>query len=163
MLWMFLPITFLCSAVLLSIRQKWRMEKAGSDTQKWNATSSSSGDAHPGASTSRGKIPILWGVTINNASVWMWGTQLKGICLSQMPVTTFIPGTCRARAGERVCGEVERMQYLHTSHHVLFISHLDVFIYPMPPRKSALIQKESTQDFKVAYATGVFIVPSYSV
>lgn len=50
-------------------------------------------------------------------------------------------------AGERVGGEVERMLYLHTSHHVLFISHLDVFIYPVPQRKSALIEQESTQDF----------------
>lgn len=53
----------------------------------------SSGAAHLGASTSWGKIPILWGVTINNASAWMWGMQLKGIYLSQMPVNTFIPGT----------------------------------------------------------------------
>lgn len=43
-------------------------------------------------------------------------------------------------AGERVCEEVERMQYLHTSRHVLFISHLDVFIYTVPLRKSALIK-----------------------
>ena len=50
-------------------------------------------------------------------------------------------------AEECVCVEVERMQYLHTSHHVLFISHLDVFIYPVPLRKSALIKQESTQDF----------------
>lgn len=49
-------------------------------------------------------------------------------------------------AGERacVCGKVQRMQYLHTSHHVLFISHLDVFIHPQPPRKSALIKQKSS-------------------
>lgn len=56
---------------------------------------------------------------------------------------------CSCVQGAHVGGEVERMLYLHTSHHVLFISHLDVFIYPMPQRKSALIKRESTQDFKV--------------
>lgn len=46
--------------------------------------------------------PVVWEVTINNALVWMWGTLLKGICLSQMPVTAFIPATCRAS----MCGGV---------------------------------------------------------
>lgn len=92
--------------------------------EKWNATSSSSGDAHRGASASQGKIPILWGVTINNASVWMWGTPLKGICLSQMPVIAFIPGTCCARVCGGVCvwGGRENAVFTHFPSCVIYFT-----------------------------------------
>lgn len=94
-----------CSHPLPSITKKRQSRgEAGSHLQKWNATSNSSGDAHPWTSASQGKIPIPWEVMINNALAWIWGMPLKGICLSQMPVTAFIPGTCRARVCRGVCG-----------------------------------------------------------
>lgn len=57
----------------------------------------------------------------------------------------FHPGDMPCYCGVCVC-VVGWVQYLHTYHHVLFISHLDVSIYPVPQRKSTLIKQESTQD-----------------
>lgn len=117
-------ITFLSSVNLDQLEKGESKGKAGSNLQKWNTTSSSSGEAHLGASGSQGKIPILWGVRINNASAWMWGTQLKGICLSQMPVTTFIPGTCRACVCRGACvwGGRENAVFTHFPSCVIYFT-----------------------------------------
>lgn len=66
--------------------------------------------------SSQGKIPIPWGVMINNASAWIWGMPLKGICLSLMPVTAFILGTRRTglcRGGACVWGGRENAVFTH--------------------------------------------------
>lgn len=114
--------------------------------QNWNITSCSSCDTHLGSSPGWGKIPIPRGVMINNAFVWRCERRYSK-AFAYLTCQLLLSSRGHAMLLWRVCVcVVGWVQYLHTYHHVLFISHLDVSIYPVPQRKSTLIKQESTQD-----------------